>query len=439
MVRVRTEIITGASVIEKGRTGRIRGVGVGREQNVHVGRAAWALCLFGVILALLGQYWDYRATPPGGATGGLLVVVLFAAPSAVFGAMGSLILARGRSDRIGWLFCAQGIAWAVGDSFSGGYATLSLEFSPGSLPGGEWAALVNDVGFVLIAGFFALILLFFPTGEMPSARWTAVFFGIVAGMVGSVVGGLLSPGLVSDFQVSNPMAVAGAFGEAARLLRGPSMALILFGLLASFASVLVRMRRATGIERHQIKWFLFAAAVFISVAFFIALSNLFFPRLLDIEGPAGVMLMLSAFAALMALPVGAGIAILRYRLYDIDRIISRTLAYGLLTAVLAGGYFLGVLALQSILPLSDDSPLIVAASTLAVVAAFGPLRTRVKHSVDRRFNRSRYDAELTVETLGNRLRSEVEIDSLASHLVEVVDKTMAPAHISLWLREEPTT
>jgi len=133
-------------------------------------------------------------------------------------------------------------------------------------------------------------------------------------------------------------------------------------------------------------------------------------------------------------PFSVGVAILRYRLYDIDRVISRTLAYGALSAVLVGGYLLAVLALQSILPVPDESPLIVAASTLGVVAAFGPLRTHVQSVVDRRFNRSRYDAQRTIDEFGDRLRAEVKIDGLSHDLVEVVDRTMHPAHTSLWLR-----
>ncbi|MGH2749691.1 MAG: hypothetical protein ACRDK3_02265 [Actinomycetota bacterium] len=130
---------------------------------------------------------------------------------------------------------------------------------------------------------------------------------------------------------------------------------------------------------------------------------------------------------------------LRYRLYDIDRIISRTLTYGLLSTILAGAYLLGVLALQSVLPVDDDSPLIVAASTLAVVAGFGPLRTRLQTLVDKRFNRSRYDADRTIAEFSGRLRSEVELNSLINDLVGVVDVTLQPSHLSLWLARGETS
>ena len=136
----------------------------------------------------------------------------------------------------------------------------------------------------------------------------------------------------------------------------------------------------------------------------------------------------------MTVPAALGVAILRYRLYDIDRIISRTLTYGALTAALSGGFLLAVLALQSLLPVPDDSPLIVAVSTLGVIAAFGPLRRRFQRAVDQRFNRSSYDAARAIETFGTRLRHEVDIETVESDLVTTVRNTMHPAHVSLWLR-----
>jgi len=135
------------------------------------------------------------------------------------------------------------------------------------------------------------------------------------------------------------------------------------------------------------------------------------------------------------IPITIGVAVLRYRLYDIDRIISRTLAYGLVSTILIGAYLLAVLALQSVLPLRDDSPAIVAASTLAVVAAFGPLRTRVQTLVDKRFNRSRYNAQVTIDEFSKRLRAQIDLDRLRDQLVSTVDSTMQPSHVSVWLSD----
>jgi hypothetical protein len=191
-------------------------------------------------------------------------------------------------------------------------------------------------------------------------------------------------------------------------------------------ALVIRFRRSRGEERQQLKWFTFAGAVLL--VGFVSLGAL--------EEALGGRLPFVDPLLLSAPPICAGVAILRYRLYEIDRLVSRTISYTALTATLAGGYFLAVLALQSVLPLADQSPLIVAASTLGVVAAFGPLRSRIQIIVDRRFNRSRYDAEHTIESFGARLRNEVELDALAAGLVTVVDRTMAPAHVSLWISPE---
>jgi hypothetical protein len=186
----------------------------------------------------------------------------------------------------------------------------------------------------------------------------------------------------------------------------------------------VRFVRARGEERQQLKLFTFAGSLLI-VGF---VAN----GLLDALGVGRVE---PADLVLFSLvPIAVGMSILRYRLYDIDRIISRTLAYGLVSSILIGAYLLAVLALQSVLPLRDDSPAIVAVSTLAVVAAFGPLRTRIQTLVDKRFNRSRYDAQQTISEFGVRLRNEVEIGSVSEDLVGVISRTMQPEHVSLWLR-----
>jgi len=194
---------------------------------------------------------------------------------------------------------------------------------------------------------------------------------------------------------------------------------------AAVISLIYRFRRSEDDERLQLKWFVWAAIL--------GFALLLFGNVLVSPANEERFGSLIWTVAPLALPLSAGVAILRYRLYDIDRVISRTLAYGALTALLASIYLLSVLALQSLLPLDEDSPLIVAASTLGVVAAFGPLRNRVQNVVDRRFNRSRYDAAQTVENFGARLRTETNLDSLTDDLVAVTRRTLQPAHVSLWL------
>jgi len=198
----------------------------------------------------------------------------------------------------------------------------------------------------------------------------------------------------------------------------------------SLVSLVMRFRRSKGVEHQQLKWFSYAGVLVVGS---LMLQMVVF-SFAD-EGSSAVDLVEGLFSvAVTSIPITIGVAMLRYRLYDIDRLISRTLAYGLLTAILAGGYLLAVLALQSALPVRDDSPLIVATSTLAVVAAFRPLRNRVQGAVDHRFNRSRYDAARTIDAFSARLRAETNLDSLSTDLVAVVSSTMSPAHVSLWLR-----
>jgi len=245
--------------------------------------------------------------------------------------------------------------------------------------------------------------------------------------------GAFSPGRVLEIRgTTNPLGNAD-LAEAFAPVLALSGVLLLVVFLLCAGSLIIRFRRSRGDERQQIKWFAFAAVM---ITAFLFLANAI--EALAGTDPVGDRVGLIVFPILLsAVPVAIGVAIFRYRLYDIDRIISRTLAYGALTAVLGGGYLLAVLGLQSVLPLQEDSPLIVAVSTLAVVAAFGPLRTRIQHFVDRRFNRSRYDAEHTIAEFAGRLRSEVELDTLALDLVAVVENTVQPAHVSVWLRTEP--
>jgi hypothetical protein len=214
-----------------------------------------------------------------------------------------------------------------------------------------------------------------------------------------------------------------------RTLSGVGGALIVASVVLAVSSLVLRFWRSVGVERQQMKWFAYAGLVLL-----VALGIQIVVFSIVPETETAVDVSNSLFSLTITLiPITIGFAVLRYRLYDIDRIISRTLAYGLVSTILIGAYLLAVLALQSVLPLNDDSPVIVAVSTLAVVAAFGPLRTRVQTLVDKRFNRSRYDAEQTIAEFGGRLRTEVELGSLTDDLVGVVERTLQPTHLSLWL------
>jgi hypothetical protein len=210
-------------------------------------------------------------------------------------------------------------------------------------------------------------------------------------------------------------------------LAGVAFPLLVVCGIISVLSLVVRFRRSRGVERQQLKWFVYAAAV--------TLSGVLVTEALPIpEGSVlDSLLAVAGLAVVPSVPVAAGIAILRYRLYEIDRIVNRTLVYAALTALLAGVYAAGALGLPRLLSLGE-SQLLVAASTLAVAALFSPARRRVQSAVDRRFNRARYDATRTVETFSARLRDQVELDSLSADLLAVVDRTVQPASVSLWLR-----
>ena len=346
---------------------------------------------------------------------------------AAFMVVGALIVAHRPDNAVGWIFSSIGLLSAAG-GFAQEYAAYSFVTRPGSLPLPTLAAwLTTWFWFPLLAGILVFSILFFPTGRLLSRRWRGVAWtaGIGTATI-SLLASLKSTIKLQDhdFTLTNPIGVEW-IGDVEKTFVGSTLFIVLLATMASaFTSLGLRFRRARGEERQQLKLVTFASVLV--VASVIIDETVTFLELHDFF-----------FGLVVALvPISAGVAILRYRLYDIDRIISRTLAYGALTAILGGGYLLAVLGLQSVLPVPEDSPLIVAVSTLAVVAAFGPLRTRIQHFVDRRFNRSRYDAEHTIAEFAGRLRSEVELDALTLDLVAVVENTVQPAHVSVWLRSE---
>lgn len=335
--------------------------------------------------------------------------------------IGALIASRRPSNSIGWLILVAMMVQTL-DTFLGEYALRGLVLDPGSVPAAAFAAWTYQWTWIIPVALLPVLFVVFPTGRIRSRvdRWILLLGGaavfLIAGPFAAVSWAHRGRALLID-----PDSIAEL--ENANILVPVALVLFLAGLILSVISLLVRWRKSVGDERLQIKW-LVTAGFFVFVDFFL---NAF----VDIDG---LWRQLLSTAAVLTVPVAIGVAILRYHLYDIDRIISRTLAYGALTAMLAGGYLLAVLALQSILPLDDDSPLIVAVSTLVVVAAFGPLRNHLQRAVDRRFNRARFDVERTVAEFGNRLKTEVELNSLAEGLLGIVHITMQPTHLSLWLR-----
>jgi hypothetical protein len=383
-------------------------------------RLAWPAC--GLTLALLAAGLLLPADTPAGVVDLAPIAVLAAANTVV----GALIAARRPEHPIGWLLLASGVLLSIG-LFAGQYAYYALVTRPGSLPFGQamlWlAGWPNSAGF----GLVVFLLLLFPTGRLLSPGWRPVARFATAVYVANVVGYAFAPGPQTFDALANPLGIEAFAGAVAAVLQAVAVGLGLVSLVAAVASLVLRLRRAKGVERLQLKWFCYAAALFpIVVGIAIVFPHLGSDR---VDG-------LIVTLPLLALPVSIGIAVLRYRLYDIDRLINRTLVYALLTATLALTYAAVVLVLRQLFGrVGERTPSwAVAGATLAVAALFQPARHRIQQVVDRRFNRRRYDAPRTVEAFSVRLRDQVDLDTLSTELLRVVDRTMQPSTMSLWLR-----
>ena len=385
-------------------------------------RLPWALALVATVLAVGGSAASSAINWTGIVD--LPFAIAFALLGVASAATGAVVASRLPRNGVGWLILALGVGVGVVLSV-GAYAEIGVETDGEPLPGYRAAAWLGDVsGIPIFFGITGFLLLLFPTGRLPGPRWRAAswFFGLTVTAAWAAYG--LAPGEVGS-GVPNPIALDGRAGDLARDVADLTVLLALPGLGLCCAALVVRLRRSRGVERQQLKAFAYAAAL-VCVGF----GTTVFAR-----GPVADLAFLLGLVALTALPVVAGVAIMRHGLYGIDVVINRTLVYAPLTAVLVGTYLLSVLVMQSMLrPLAGESQLAVAASTLAVAALFRPLRSRLQAVVDRRFYRHRYDAARTLETFSSRLRDELDIDTVGADLRRVIADTMAPTHVSLWLR-----
>lgn len=349
-----------------------------------------------------------------------------------FGIVGALVASRRPENPVGWLFLSIGFGeplWTVASA----YARLGAVALPGSLPAAEVVGVLGvTIEHILIAGSVVLIILLFPTGQLPSARWRPVLWIAIGSLFLMAVTTLLGPGTLSEeLPIENPFGLSGDPGSVAMVARSLGQMLPAGLLLLCLPALVVRWRRAAALERAQLKWFASAAAM---LAVVVALVPLW--ESLERVPAVNVTFTVLLLAAVAGIPVSAGIAILRHRLYDIDLIIRRTLVYAALSVVLGGAYLGFVLTLQLVMsPLTGNDTLAVAISTLAVAALFGPVRRRTQAEVDRRFYRARYDARRTVEAFAVRLRDEVDIGSLTEELEAAVRSTVRPTASSVWLRE----
>jgi hypothetical protein len=361
----------------------------------------------GVLLA----YAD-RHLVPASLTGWTVSNVSGQVVSATFPVAGLLLVSRRPENRIGWLFVAAGLALGLG-GFSSSYPPHALIADPGPWPGGRAFAWLSDWLWVIPVGTLAFVFLLFPTGHVhsPRSRPALWFVGGAFAFAGvampiAAASSWSSP-LSSSFQ---PTGLASALSLMGYLLTGAA-------IVVSVAALVVRFAKSSGDERLQLKWC--AAAALVLVVALIA-SNL-------VNSPALVVLQNLAFVCLWT---AIAIAVLKYRLYDIDRIISRTLAYAIVTGLLVGVYASLVLLATQVLTLT--SPVAVAAATLVSAALFSPLRTRVQRAVDRRFNRARYDADQMVAAFAARLKSAEQLHSVQADLVSVIQRALEPAYVSMW-------
>ena len=377
----------------------------------------WVLC--GLVIALVVSALLLQALGPRPVGAPVLVQdALLIAVTIPFVIVGALISVHRPGNRIGALLLACALSLSV-FSFLENYFGYAAQH-PGVLPDLRAVAWIANGALAPGFGALALIVLLYPTGRLPSRRWRPVAWALAAWTLVATVLLTVQPTLVMAEKVPNPVGLRGAAATVVKQALDVAILPFLFLLPAAVASLIVRFRRARGLERQQLKWLLYAVALSAAVTILATLGVL--------GAWGGAIDNLVAFG----IPIAIGIALLRYRLYDIDRLINRTLVYGSLTAILGLGYAVVVIVAGQLL--GQDTTLAVAGATLAMAAAFQPLRRRIQAVVDRRFNRRRYDATRTIEAFTTHLRDEIDLDTLSGELVVVVDQTMEPTQVSLWLR-----
>src|SRR5829696_1816722 len=399
--------------------------GLGRPRRWAAGLAwgLWALAMLGLALnwwqdRLLRQAGrpDLAVWVPGSIVGPILAVLGAAT-------VGAVVASRRPRHPVGWLLLGFALSLTASGVIAASVA-YGLVARPGALPAAHVLARYYPATGAAALALLSLVLLLTPTGSPPSARWRwwAVITAatpVALVLVVAVVPGRLDPQLLLASSPFSDRALGGV------LLVATRVALVVTALAVAVAagSLVVRFRRAQGVERQQLRWVALAAALMLLAGPVVLVAVALGIPVLAEWAPA---------VWVVVLPAAIGAAVLRYRLYDLDRIISRTLAYGLLTLLLAGGYAVVALGLGQLL--GRDSSLAVAAATLAVAAIFQPARRRVQQVVDRRFNRRRYDAARIIDGFSAGLRSQVDLTTLTSELLTVVDQTVQPTRASLWLR-----
>ena len=411
-----------------------QGRGVGGTNSRVAAWLAWALVVLSVVLLVGGLVLSRAASSTvadlqfGGETKSASVLADLVT-LLIFSVVGAVVVSRQPRNTIGWLFCGVGVAVGL-NSFAGDYAEFWLMSGFGMRSLGETAAWFSSWLWILLVSSPIFVLLLFPDGRPPSPRWRPVAWCATLGITGFSLSLALGAGPLEDFpQIVNPYSVdspiVGIVGGAAGVVAIGSM-------VASAVSLIVRLRRAEGEQRQQVKWLAYGGAMVVGTILVGGVITIWSVNV-------SIMVM---NVALLGLPVFTGIAIVKHRLYDIDIVINRTLVYGTLSVTLAALYLGGVAATQAVLGAitnQEQTQLAIVASTLVIAALFNPLRQRIQAFIDRSFYRRKYDVAKTLEGFSMKLRDDTDLEALRGDLVGVVRETMQPAHVSLWLRPQTSS
>jgi hypothetical protein len=380
--------------------------------------SVWAVTM--AITATAIGYDAFHALPGSQAdqSGGGLDMVAGLTFIVAFATVGAVLAWKKPGNPIGWLLSGSGLAYALGGS-----GQMLIHF-PQTRTLGYWLGWAWLLGL----GLCVFVVLLFPAGSLPSRRWRPVAWAAGAGLAGWVLGNAFAPTILSaDSPVPNPVGVTGAAGKILTAMVVGSVALIAATALAAVLSLVFRYRRAQAAERAQLRWIVYAGGLIVAAFLTEILAE-------KVIGPGATATRLQnavSSGAAALIPVAIGIAVLRYRLYDIDRIISRTVAYAIVTGLLVGVYA-GLVLLATRL-LRVHTPVPVAAATLAAAALFTPVRRRVQRRVDRRFNRARYDADQIAAAFAARLKDTVDLGSVRDNLTGIVSRALEPDHVSVWI------
>ena len=402
---------------------QVRGVGELGRRAAWLAWSLWVLIVAGICLGFL--LWPVSE---------VALVPLVLSTAVPFATAGAFVASWRPENPVGWLFIAFGAAAAI--RFTGSqYATYALLTHRDSLPAGDFVASFAVHLWHPALGLLTFSFLLFPHGRLLSPRWRIVAWVSAISCVTALISGMLEYEFLREYTWPENMSFVkplftGSLAEVAATVFWYSSMVILAMLFVSGGSLVLRLRRSVGEERQQLKWVVYSVAL---LAFAVPSTILVIIVVQSLESVRVF------FAVLFPLiPISVGIAILRYRLYDIDRIINHTLVYGALTVMLVAVYAGSIVILQGFLRAltGQESQLAIVASTLAVAALFAPLRRRNQSFIDRRFYRRKYDARKTLEAFSATLRDETDLDALSDDLVGVVRETMQPAHVSLWLRPD---